>query len=175
MILRQQAQIEKLQRILTRLKVRLAESEARRKHLAGIVEATKLREKLAQQPIEAEVMERQMKRERATRDALRHLDDVAYLERSTLAKLIATTHGTQLDGHALQQLLCETIEAMKPVGGRPFQPRQMRRYNILCLTYLERKRAAEITRALAISERQYYRELKAAIQRVADHILGFEL
>jgi hypothetical protein len=171
MVLRQQTQIEKLRTTLTRLKARLAESEAQREHLAGIVEAAKLREKETRQPTEAEVMEQQRKRERATRDALRHLDDVAYLARSPLAELIAKAQGAWPDGRTLQQTLYGTIEAMRPVKGRPFHPRQLLRYDILCLTYLEGKRAAEITQALAISERQYYRELKAAIQIVAEHVL----
>ena len=171
-ILQQQSQIEKLRTILTRLKVRLAESEAQREHLAGIVEAGKLGEKEAQRLTEAEVMEEQRKRERATRDALRHLYDVAYLGQSPLAKLIAKAHGAWPDGRTLQQLLYGAIEAMRPVEGQPSHPRQLLRYDILYLTYLERKRAAEIAQTLAISERQYYRELKAAIQRAADHVLG---
>jgi len=172
LVLHQQAQIEKLRTTLTRLKARLADSEAQREHLAGIVETAELREKEAQQPAEAEVMEQQRKWERATRDALRHLDDVACLARSPLAELIARAHGARPDGQTLQQTLYATIGAMRPVEGQPLHPRQRLLYDILCLTYLERKRAAEVAQALAISERQYYRELKAAIQRAADHVLG---
>jgi len=171
-VLHQQVQIEKLQTTLTKLKARLAESEAQREHLAGIVKAAELREKEAQQPTEADVMEQQRKQERATRDALRHLDDVAYLARSPLAELIARAQGARPDSRTLQQTLYATIEAMRPVEGQPLHPRQLLRYNILRLTYLERKRAAEIAQELAISERQYYRELKAAIQRAAVHVLG---
>jgi hypothetical protein len=172
MVLHQQAQIEKLRTTLTRLKARLAESEARRKYLAGIVKATKLREKETQQLIKADVMEQQREWERATRDALRHLDDVAYLARSPLAELIARAQGTRPDSRTLQQTLYATIEAMRPVEGQPLHPRQVLRYDILRLTYLERKRAMEVAHALAISERQYYRELKAAVQRAAAHVLG---
>jgi hypothetical protein len=170
MVLHQQAQIEKLRTTLTRLKARLAESEVRRKYLAAVVKAAKLREKEGQQPIEADVMG-QRKREWATRDALRHLDDVAYLGRSPLAELIAKAQGARPDGRTLQQNLYETIEAMRPVEGQPLHPRQPLRYDILRLTYLERKRAAESALSLAVSERQYYRELKAAIQIVAEHVL----
>jgi len=171
MALRQQAQIEKLRTTLARLKARLVESETRREHLAGIVAAARLREKEAQQPAEADVMEQQRKQERATREALRHLDDVACLARSLLAELIARAQGARPDGRTLRRTLYETIEAMRPIDGRPLHPRQLLRHDILCLTYLERKRAAEVAQALAISERQYYRELKAAIQTVAEHVL----
>lgn len=171
MALRQQAQIEKLRTTLARLKARLVESEARREHLAGIVEAARLRQKEAPQPTEADTMEQQRRRERATRDALRHLDDVAYLGRSPLAERIAKAQGTRPDGRALRRTLYATIEAMRPVKGQSLHPRQLLRHDILCLTYQERKKAAEIARALAISERQYYRELKAAIQTVAEHVL----
>jgi tRNA threonylcarbamoyladenosine modification (KEOPS) complex Cgi121 subunit len=172
MALHQQAQIEKLRTTLTRFKARLAESETRREHLADIVEAAKLREKEAQQPTEADVMEQQRKWEQATRDALRHLDDVAYLARSPLAELIARARGTRPDGRTMQQALYGTIKAMGPVEGQPFHLRQLLRYDVLRLTYLERKRAAEVAQALAISERQYYRELKAAIQMAAGYILS---
>ncbi len=168
--LRQQAQIEKLRTTLTRLKARLVESEARREYLAGIVEAAGLREKEAPQPTEAEVMG-QRKREWVTRDALRHLDDVDYLARSPLAELIAEAQGARPDGRTLWQALHATIEAMGPVEGQPLHPRQLRRHDILRLTYLERKRAVEVAQTLAISQCQYYRELKAAIQAVADHVL----
>lgn len=172
MVLQQQTQIEKLRTTLARLKARLTESEAQGEHPAGIVEAAKLQEKEAQQPTEADVMEQQRRQERATRDALRHLDDVAYLARSPLAELIAEAQGARPDGRTLQQTLYKNIEAMRPVEGQSLHPRQLLRYDILRLTYLERKRAAEVAQALAISERQYYRELKAAIQRVADHVLA---
>jgi len=171
MVLRQQTQIERLRTTIARLKARLVEAEARRKYLVGIVEAAKLREKEARQLAEANAMEQRRKREQATRDALRHLDDVAYLARSSLAELIAKAQGARPDGRTLQQTLYGTIEAMRPVEGQPSHPRQLLRYDILRLTYLERERVAEITQALAISERQYYRELKAAIQIVAEHVL----
>ena len=51
---------------------------------------------------------------------------------------------------------------------------EQRRYEILRLTYLVRQNATEIAEAQAISERQYYRELKAGIQQVADEILGLQ-
>ena len=171
MALHQQAQVEKLRTALTRFKARLAESEVRREHLAGIMEAAKLREKEAEQPTGADVMGQQKKLEWATRDALRHLDDVTCLSRSPLAELIAKAQGARPNGRALQQTLYKTIEAMRPVEGQPLHTRQLLRYDILRLTYLERKRAAETALSLSISERQYYRELKAAIQIVAEHIL----
>ncbi len=96
-------------------------------------------------------------REQATREALRCLDDVAYLAQSALAELMAEAQGKQPEGHDIQQALRRAIEAVRPVAGQPSRPRQQRHYAVLCQTYLEKKRPPEVAVALSISERQYYR------------------
>lgn len=117
----------------------------------------------------------QQQREQATRDALRHLDDPDYLAWSFLAQLMARAHEVWPEGPDLQQALYRAIEALRPAENpaQPFQ--QSRRYNILRLTYLDRQRPAEVAQTLAISVRQYYRDLKVAIQAVAGQVLGPEL
>lgn len=108
--------------------------------------------------------------EQATRDALRHLADASYLERSSLAKLIAGHRGVSPKGSSLRQKLLDAIDEVQPGKGHPRRPRQQRRYDILRMAYLERKKVAETAQILAISERQYYRELKTAIRRVARYV-----
>lgn len=120
----------------------------------------------------AAAAEAQGEREQAARDALRHMDDVSYLAESRLAKLIASLHGEPPTGHALQGALARTIHRMKPADMSHPLTRKKRRYEILRLTYLEKRSPTEIAEAQAISERQYYRELKAAIQHVANEVLG---
>jgi DNA-directed RNA polymerase specialized sigma subunit len=159
-VLRQQCQIEKLSETVARLEAQMAQIEARLDRLD-----------LVGQPSTAQV-EAEREREQAIRDALRHLDDVAYLAESRLAQLVAQLHGQPPSGHSLRSALSRAIQRMKPAEGQPRQTREHRCYHILRLTYVERKKAAEVAKALAISERQYYRELKAAIHKVADRILG---
>jgi len=169
MILHQQSQIEELRTALARLKVRVAELEAQREHFAR----TGLQLPAADsQREEAALIEQQRAREQATRDALRHLDDVAYLAQSKLAEMVARVQGVRLDGPDLHQALYRAIEALKTVEDQPRQLKQQLGCDILRLTYVERKRGAEVAWTLAISERQYYRELKAAIRMVADRVLG---
>lgn len=167
MVLHQRAQVQKLQTTFNELRGRLAEAEAQRDHLASIVESLRPRDEVA----EHAVIEQRREREQATRDALRHLDDVDYLARSSLAELLARAHGIWPEGSHLQQELYRAIEAMRTIAGQSHQPQQQRRYDILRQTYLEKKKAVEVAKALTISERQYYRDLKAAIQTVADQIL----
>jgi len=80
-------------------------------------------------------------------------------------------HGERPQGRDLQQALYRAIEATRPAAGHPQRPRQQRRYDVLRLTYLEEKRATEVAETLTISERQYYRDLKAAVEQVAGHVL----
>ncbi len=168
MVLHQRAQMQKLQTTLTELENRLVEMEAQRDYFASSMKSLRPREEVA----EHAVIEQRMEREQATRDALRHLDDVDYLARSSLAELLAKAHGVWPEGSHLQQELYRAIEAMRPVAGQSREPQQQRRYDILRQTYLEKKKAVEVANALTISERQYYRDLKAAIQTVADQILS---
>jgi DNA-directed RNA polymerase specialized sigma subunit len=75
-------------------------------------------------------------------------------------------------GAALQDVLLEGIEKLKPGEGMPRQARERRIYNILHLRYEEGKGIAEITKELAISERHYYRVLKAAIEALGEVIFN---
>ncbi len=110
--------------------------------------------------------------ERATREALRHLDDVAFLRQSPLLA-VAKIHHINLDGGiGLQQKLRAAIEAVGPGDSRPPQRRWQLRRNILYWTYLDQKKVPEIIPNLPISERQYYRELKMAIRAVLEYILS---
>jgi len=113
-------------------------------------------------------------REEATRQALRSLHSPERLARSRLALLMARVQGVQPTGQVLQSTLNQAIERLKPAAEQSKNAREWRHYQILRLTYQERWRAANVAKRLAISERQYYRELKAAIRTVANLVLGSE-
>lgn len=153
MLEHQQQQIEKLHAAQVQLRARVAELE---EHFA---------EEVAEQRLQEE--------EQAMRDALRHLDDVEYLGESKLAKLLASVRGQSPTGQNLKHALVQAIRSMKP-GVPSYEIPDNRYHDILRLTYLEKKKAEEVASAVEISKRQYYRDLKAAIQRVADQLFSSE-
>ncbi len=109
--------------------------------------------------------------DQALRDALRHLAEPEYLGRCRLREQLAAQNGESIDGRAIQSMLLTT---MRQVGYSPKGPAtaelQRRRHLILRQRYVEGKTIREIVHALAISERQYYRDLKAAIRILAHEI-----
>ena len=135
-----------------------------------IVNATLNTPQKIEQPAKS-VTDRQHKLEKATRQALRRLEDVAYLGRSTLAIILAKIHQKQLDGWAIQQMLQQAITAIAPTKNDPNYGQQHLRYRLLQLAYLEKVPLTEIIKQVALSERQYYRELKAAIQTVVAYLV----
>lgn len=155
-VLQQQVEMEKLQAILAKTEGRLTRAVGPPNPGEEVAEPAAIQ---------------QREREQATRDALRHLDDAAYLAQSALAKLILGARSGQPEGQDVQQALRRAIVAMRPASGQsPHPSQQQRHHKILRLTYVEKKGPAEVARAVSISERQYYRDLKAAIQRVVGQV-----
>lgn len=151
MLKHQQQQLEKLHVVQAQLRARVAELE----------------ERFADEAVEKRLQEE----EQATRDALRHLDYVEYLAEGKLAEMMANVHGRSPTGQSLKNTLVRAIRSMKPEK-LSYQAPESRHYDVLCLTYLKKKKAEEVAGAVEISERQYYRDLKAAIQRVTDQVLA---
>lgn len=134
------------------------------------VKATlELHQELEQSP--KVVTDGQHKLEKATRQALRRLEDVAYLGRSTLSTILAEIHQEQLDGWVIQKMLQQAITATAPTDNDPNYEQWHLRYQLLQLAYLEKTPLAEIIKQVPLSERQYYRELKKAIQTVAAYLV----
>jgi|GEM_PF-2623894 len=111
------------------------------------------------------------KLESCVRQALRALDDTAALSRCSLLGHLADHDGQNVDGAQLQQMLTRTVARLKPVNPRRNRQQKLR-YDILRLTYLAKKKPADVAKKLALSERQYYRELKGAVQWVAEQLFG---
>jgi ribose/xylose/arabinose/galactoside ABC-type transport system permease subunit/putative methionine-R-sulfoxide reductase with GAF domain len=110
---------------------------------------------------------------RHTREALRHLWDEVYLSRCQLADwayALTETHPTAR-GQDLQQLLLDTIEVVgqKEAGENP---RDRRNYQILHLTYVDGLAVEEITEKLSVSRRQYFYNLKEALEKVVHYLMN---
>jgi hypothetical protein len=112
-----------------------------------------------------------------TRDALRHLWVDLYLGRSALAEWALTTHDVLVEytpakrGEALRQVLLSTLDGMLPPPGDSREPSSRRGYRILQLTYVEEFVVDEITRELHISRRQYFYDMKEALEALADALV----
>ncbi|MBN1995896.1 MAG: GAF domain-containing protein [Anaerolineae bacterium] len=111
-----------------------------------------------------------------TRNVLRHLWDDVYLGRSPLAEWafpgldLAPEGGPAARGGRLRQLLLETTDKLNPAQN-PGGPRPTnRRYDTLRLTYLEDLTVDEAIKELTVSRRQYFYDLKDAINALA-HLL----
>jgi len=116
---------------------------------------------------------------RCERDALRHLWDDHYLSRSDLAEWILAPEetgprsGPAAQGEALRNLLIAAIESLRPPGSDDVREaaRYGRGYRILQLTYVEEHAVDEIARELHISRRQYFYDLKEALEALADALV----
>jgi putative methionine-R-sulfoxide reductase with GAF domain len=117
---------------------------------------------------------------RQTRDCLRHLWDDIYLGRSALTEWALTPNEILKDytpskrGRTLRQVLLSTIESLRsPLDEDPsFSSRgDERGYKILKLTYVDEYIVDEITKELHISRRQYFYDLKGALESLADALV----
>ncbi|HSD83502.1 MAG TPA: hypothetical protein VLG46_06575, partial [Anaerolineae bacterium] len=116
---------------------------------------------------------------RCERDALRHLWDDHYLSRSDLAEWILAPEATgsrpspAAQGEALRNLLIVTIESLRPSASDDVREaaRYGRGYHVLQLTYVEEHAVDEIARELHISRRQYFYDLKEALEALADALV----
>lgn len=112
-----------------------------------------------------------------TRDALRHLWVDLYLGRSALAEWALTTHDVLVEytpakrGEALRQVLLSTIEGLLSPPGDSRDSSSQRGVRILQLTYVQENLVDEITRELHISRRQYFYDLKEALEVLADALV----
>jgi hypothetical protein len=112
-----------------------------------------------------------------TRDALRHLWVDIYLGRSALAEWALTMRDVLVDytparrGEVLRQLLLAAIEKLLPPADDNRDTSSRRGYRILQLTYVEEHPVDDITRELHISRRQYFYDLKEALDALADALV----
>jgi ribose/xylose/arabinose/galactoside ABC-type transport system permease subunit/putative methionine-R-sulfoxide reductase with GAF domain len=115
---------------------------------------------------------------RQTRDALRHLWDDLHLGRSALADWALSMHNALREqtpakrGEALRHMLLTAIEELRPRAGETHDTARARcEHRILVLTYVEEHVVDEITRELHISRRQYFYDLKEALETLTDGLV----
>jgi ribose transport system permease protein len=115
---------------------------------------------------------------RQTRDALRHIWDDHYLGRCPLAEWATLSNGGSTDpappdrGEVLRHVLLTAIDGLRPPAGESHDlTRTKRGHRILQLTYVEERQVDEITRELHMSRRQYFYDLKGAIEGLVDNLV----
>lgn len=113
-----------------------------------------------------------------TRDSLRHLWDDLYLGRSSLADWALTTPNDPVEytpvkrGEALRQFLLATIDNLHLISiSNNHDKTCQKAHRILQLTYVQELLVDEITHELHISRRQYFYDLKEALEVIADALV----
>jgi ribose transport system permease protein len=111
---------------------------------------------------------------RQARDALKHLWDDHYLGRCPLAEwaIVSADPTPPNQGEALRHILLTAIDSLRPPSRESRDPsRSKRGHRILQLTYVEERPVDEIARELHMSRRQYFYDLKGAIEALVDQLV----
>jgi hypothetical protein len=114
----------------------------------------------------------------AVKDALTHYWGGPKLSQSALLRLELVRR--RLDRHdhvpakALRAALSEAIERLRPAGERHLTASEWLVYNILDLRFVQGQRIRDIARRLAISESDYYRKQRIAIEQVSETLAAME-
>lgn len=105
------------------------------------------------------------------RDALRHFWGGPKLSENPLLDLQVVAETAEEKGtprtRALQNVLLEAIERLRPAGQRKMTTSEWLLYNILDLKFIQGKRVRDIAQRLAMSESDLYRKQRVAIAEVA--------
>ncbi len=106
------------------------------------------------------------------KDALLHIYDLAYLPQLGLTRLLAADRELtwQERTQRLRRVLVEAIERLDPGPGLPLRARERRSYAILSACFARSMTAQAVMEELAISERQYWRERKRAIEALVEQL-----
>ncbi|MGC9360844.1 MAG: hypothetical protein ACP5G7_10825, partial [Anaerolineae bacterium] len=75
---------------------------------------------------------------------------------------------------AARSVLTEAIERLRPDGARSMTDAEWLLYNILELRYIQGHKIRDIARRLAMSESDYYRKQRIAIEQVAEMLIQME-
>jgi hypothetical protein len=112
------------------------------------------------------------------RDALTHYWGGPRLSESPLLRLRVVQRALREYGgnptKALRAVLDRAIEELKPDGQRQMTAPEWTLYNILDLKYLRGHRVHDVANRLAISESDFYRKQRAAIDEVAKALAAME-
>ncbi len=103
------------------------------------------------------------------RSSLHYLHDTVHLRRSPLVSLLGLTREFD-QGAALQRLLTNAINALKPADNEPPQSPAWRIHDTLSLQYIRQFPREVVATQLGISERQLRREQRLALEALAQRL-----
>jgi len=116
--------------------------------------------------------------QRSVKEALDHYWGGPKLTRSPLLKLAIVQDALRENDHvpakALRSVLGKAIEALKPEGRRSLTAREWILYNILEMRFIQGRQIKEIIARLAMSESDFYRKQRVAIEEVAKTLANME-
>lgn len=105
----------------------------------------------------------------AVKDALEHLHDIVHLGQHPLLDLLrppGAMQGSIARAYELRRILLECIEQVRPKQ-KVTSARMRRAYDILELRYIEGLHYRDVMQELGLSQSQYHREQRHAIEAVA--------
>jgi len=108
---------------------------------------------------------------REVREGLRHLSDESKLEKSELADWFLPPGQIHQRGTTMKRCLAEALDYLAPPEGDAAS-RASRRHQILHKTYVEQKNVEAIVLELGLSRRQYFYDLKEAVDDTAHHLFS---
>ena len=112
-----------------------------------------------------------------TKDALAHywggprLSDNPLLELEIVKSAAAEMNDTPIN--ALRSVLKKALEKLRPEGERAYNGEWIL-YNIIDLKFFEKEKVKDIVRRLAMSEADFYRKQKVAVEAMAKEIIRME-
>jgi hypothetical protein len=116
--------------------------------------------------------------QKAVKDALDHYWGGPKLSDSPLLKLGVVRDAVARDGQnpvkALRAVLDEAIESLRPDGTPSLDTREWVLYNILDMRFIQGRQIREIADRLVVSESDFYRKQRLAIEAVARELIQME-
>jgi CheY-like chemotaxis protein len=107
---------------------------------------------------------------RDLRYTLNHFYEPKLLRLSPLVGVLGGARRLTATPTALQQLLTESIEALRPPATTPLRSQAWRTYNLLLHRYLQQLSQEEVASQLGVSLRQLGREQSTALDALADYL-----
>jgi hypothetical protein len=101
---------------------------------------------------------------------LRNLTDDVFLDKCALGEWLLTPNIASR-AETLRAMLCDAIEHLRPTQSEP-QSRSLRRYQILRQTYTDQKNVDAVILDLGLSRRQYFYDLKEAVDAVTHYLVA---
>jgi hypothetical protein len=112
------------------------------------------------------------------KDALSHYWGGPKLSQSPLVELQVVEEALPQNSYAptraLQAVLLEAIENLRPNGTRAWTTQEWMLYNILDLKFIQGRRIREIAHRMAMSESDFYRKQRVAVEAVATTLADME-